>query len=289
MPTTAKLPKTVSSAPTPFDDGAPASSVVSLGRNIRRVLELLALLQAADRPLRVRDLADGLGIPRSTAYQIVNVLRDAEYIEQSGEVGGYRLGQQLYLLGMAYRERVDLLKDGAKVLEALRDQTGETVQLCVLDHERILVLMKLDGKQPIRIISKVGTRVPVNWGASGRLLVSDLPDKELRRLLAATVTPLPQRSSPVDIAALIAQIRRFRAQGYAIEINEANEHAGCVAAPVLDINGCCIATLSIVAPEFRLQPSCLPPLIEAVGKAAARLSRKLGGVPGHAGGVGARI
>ena len=50
----------------------------------------------------------------------------------------------------------------------------------------------------------------------------------------------------------MAQIRRFRRQGYATELNEANEHAGCVAAPVIDASGRCIAALSIVAPEQRM-------------------------------------
>ena len=71
---------------------------------------------------------------------------------------------------MAYRSHVDLLKDGSRIAEQLRDETGETVQLSVLDNDLMMVLLKEEGVRPLRIISQVGSRVPVNWAAAGRLL-----------------------------------------------------------------------------------------------------------------------
>ena len=81
-----------------------------------------------------------------------------------------------------------------------------------------------------------------------------------------------------DVDKLIAQIRRFRKQGHAIEINEANAHTGCVAAPVIDAAGRCIAAISVVAPEQRLVRPNRDRLIAAVSAAAERLSRRLGGL-----------
>ena len=75
---------------------------------------------------------------------------------------------------------------------------------------------------------------------------------------------------------LIAQIRKFRRQGYATELNETNEHAGCVAAPVIDASGRCVAALSVVAPEQRLAKPNRDYLIERVMNAAEKLSRRLG-------------
>src|SRR5581483_313886 len=103
-------------------------------------------------------------------------------------------------------------------------QVRETVQLSVLENELMLVLVKEEGSQPIRIISRIGSRVPVNWAAAGRLLVSDLDDAALRGLLQRTVRPSPTGQAETNIGKLIAQIRRFRRQGYGIEINEANAH-----------------------------------------------------------------
>jgi DNA-binding IclR family transcriptional regulator len=71
-------------------------------------------------------------------------------------------------------------------------------------------------------------------------------------------------------------VRKFRRQGYAIEVNETNEHAGCVAAPVIDMSGRCVAAISIVAPEQRLGKANRETLIAAVRQAAGRLSSRLG-------------
>lgn len=250
----------------------------SFGRSVRRALEVIELLRSSEQPLSAGSIIRRLGLPRSTGYELIRILQTAEYIERQKEGAAYGLGRQLHILGMAYRERVDLLKDGAPVAEALRDATGETVQLCVLDNDHLLVLLKEDGSRPLRIISRVGSRVPVNWGASGRLLVSDHSDAALRALLGRTARPSPVTRKPVDIPGFIRQVRQFRERGWAFELNETNEHAGCVAAPILDGSGHCIATLSIVAPEQRLSEDRLPPLVEAVQAAAAQLSRRLGGV-----------
>lgn len=252
--------------------GTPSSSARSLERGLA-VLELLR----AHGPLRITEIARSLCIPRSSTYEIVGLLQRQRYLERTLDGQRYRLGVALHLLGMCYRDSIDLAKMGSAAVDALRDETGETVQLCILDGDQLLVLHKADGHRPIRIISHVGTRVPVNWAASGRLLVSDLDNEALRSFLEQTARPSPNTGATVDIPQLMRQIRAFRQRGWSLEINETNAHAGCVAAPVQDAEGRCIATLSIVAPEHRLQSSDLNGLVESVCRAAQGLSARLGG------------
>ena len=227
-------------------------------------------------PLTVADIIKRLGIPKSTAYELVNTLSDTGYVEPQGRDNRLFLGRKLFELGSAYRNQVDLIKDGGKTIEDLRDLTGETVQLSVLDGNMMLVLVKEEGNNPIRIVSQVGSRVPVNWAASGRLLVSDLGDDQLRDLLTGTVRQSPSGRAKLDVDVLIREIRQVRKQGYATEVNETNEHAGCVAAPVFDNTGHCVAAISIVTPATRLTANNRPRLIAAVTDAARRLSHRLG-------------
>ncbi len=245
-------------------------------RSVRRALDILELMLERGETLSVADIVARLKIPKSTAYELVRTLGDGGYVERSGKAGGLFLGRKLFELGMAYRSKIDLLKDGSQIVEELRDQVGETVQLSVMENDMMLVLVKEEGSQPIRIISRIGSRVPVNWAAAGRLLVSDLDDAALRELLRRTSRPSPTGRAVVDVDKLIAQIRRFRKQGYGIEINEANEHAGCIAAPVLGAAGRCVAAISVVAPEQRLARPNRERLIAAVSDAARRLSQRLG-------------
>lgn len=245
-------------------------------RSVRRTLDIFEMMMARGGPASMTDIIGTLGIPKSTAYELVNTLTAAGYLAPSGR-GGLFLGRKLFELGMAYRSQVDLLKDGSTVVEALRDATGETVQLSILDDEMMLVLMKEEGIKPLRIISQIGSRVPVNWAASGRLLVSDLDDAALRALLRRTVRPSPTGRATTDIEALVAEIRRFRRRGYATEVNETNEDAGCVAAPIIDSSGRCIAAMSVVVPVQRLTRDNRERLVDTVRKAADELSHRLGG------------
>lgn len=246
-------------------------------RSVRRALDIFELMLERGGPLTVAQIVDTLSIPKSTAYELVRTLTQADYLAPSNKGAGLFLGRKLFELGMAYRNQVDLLKDGSKIVEELRDATGETVQLSVLENQMMLVLLKEEGSRSLRIISQVGSRVPVNWAAAGRLLVSDLDDRRLTELLSATIRQSPTGNAILDIEKLIGQIRKARRQGFSTELNETNEHAGCVAAPVIDSSGRCIAALSIVAPEQRLNKANRDRLIVAVREAAEKLSHRLGG------------
>lgn len=245
-------------------------------RSVRRALEILEFLLQRGEPATVAGIVAALQIPKSTAYELVRTLSESGYLEPARRGAGVYLGRKLFELGMAYRSQVDLLRDGSQIVEELRDATGETVQLSVLENDMMLVLLKEEGSHPIRIISRVGSRVPVNWAAAGRLLVSDLDDAALGALLERSVRQSPTGRSLTDVPKLIQQIRKFRKQGYATELNETNEHAGCVAAPVIDGSGRCIAAISIVAPEHRLGKANREALIRKVQEAAAKLSSRLG-------------
>jgi DNA-binding IclR family transcriptional regulator len=243
---------------------------------VHRTVELLDFLRARGAPATGPEIVQALGIPKSSAYELIRTLAGAGLIEEDAGSGRYYLGRRLYVLGLAYRAQVDLMREGTAAVRALRDETGETVQFSVLDDRHMLVLVKEEGVHALRIISTAGSRVPVNWAAAGRFLVSDLDDAALRALLAETVRPSPTGRAETDIDRLVARIRAARRDGFATEINEVNAHAGCVAAPVLDEAGRCVAALSIAVPEPRLTPERLPVLIAAVTGAARRLSERLG-------------
>lgn len=258
------------SGDTAADDEATGS------RSVRRALDILELMLRQGKPVTVAQIIAELSIPKSTAYELVRTLSEAKYVAPSGRGSGLFLGRKLFELGMAYHSHVDLLRDGSQIVEDLRNETGETVQLSVLEDNLMMVLLKEEGVRPLRIISNVGSRVPVNWAAAGRLLVSDQDDKALIGLLRSTVRQSPTGKATTDVKKLVAQIRRFRRQGYGTELNEANEHAGCIAAPVVDGSGRCVAALSVVVPEQRLTKANRESLIASVTQAAERLSRRLG-------------
>lgn len=254
------------------DQRTPGATPSGAGaRSLRRAVAMLTLIHRRGQAQSVADMAAALSIPKSTAYDIVNAMLD-EGLVTPADGTRFALGHRLHELGAGYRAQVDILREGSRIVRALRDETGETVQLSAMEGPLMHVLLKEEGFRAVRIISNTGSRVPVNWAAAGRLLVSDLDDSGLRRLLTATVTPSPTGRAETDVGRLVSQIRAARTAGHASEIGETNEHAGCVAAPVLDAGGKVIAALSIAAPEQRLNSPDRMMLVAAVRRAAAELS-----------------
>ena len=237
---------------------------------------MFELLLAGDQPVTVAAVTELLGIPKSTAYELVRTLVEGGYIYRDRETGRLSLGRKLFELGMAYRSHVDLLKDGSRIVEELRDETGETVQLSVLENDMMMVLLKEEGVRPLRIISQVGSRVPVNWAAAGRLLVSDMDDKALAALLDGDDPAVPDWRAITDVKKLIAQIRQFRDRAMRTEINETNEHAGCVAAPVIDGSALRRRAQRRRARAAPGSPRPADYLIAAVRDAAQKLVARLG-------------
>lgn len=244
-------------------------------RSLRRAVAMLTLIHTRGQPQSVGEMAAALSIPKSTAYDLLNAMLDEGLVTPAVDGARFALGYRLHELGAGYRAQVDILREGSCIVRALRDETGETVQLSAMEGPFMHVLLKEEGFRAVRIISNTGSRVPVNWAAAGRLLASDFDDDGLRRLLTATVTPSPTGRAETDVDSLMAQIRASRTAGYALEIGETNEHAGCVAAPVLDGKGKVIAALSLAAPEQRLNSPDRTMLVAAVRRAAADLSARL--------------
>ena len=131
-------------AQTPEDEGGEGS------RSVRRAMDILSLMLSRGGPVTVAQIIAELGIPKSTAYELVRTLGDADYIAPASRGAGLFIGRKLYELGMAYRNHVDLLRDGAQIVEELRDQTGETVQLSVLDNQLMMVVLKEEGRGHLR-------------------------------------------------------------------------------------------------------------------------------------------
>ena len=176
------------------------------------------------------------------------------------------------------KSQIDLLKEGGRIVEELRDDTGETVQLSVLEND-MMVVADEGGRNPAdphhqpgrlaRAGQLGGRRAAARLGHAGR--------EPLPRCSAREARQSPTGSAITDVTKLVAQIRQFREQGYATELNETNEHAGCVAAPVIDgsapLRGRAQRRRARAAPGRRTTSR---QLIAAVRDAAQRLSSRLG-------------
>jgi DNA-binding IclR family transcriptional regulator len=235
------------------------------------VLEILARRGEAG----VTEIALELGVHKSTAFRLVSVLEARGLVEQNAERGKYRLGLGVLRLAGATTARFDVTRQGRPVIEELARDVDETINLAILSGHDALYLDQVAGSSALQLHNWVGRRIPLHCTSNGKALVAYLPEKRQRELLEP---PLPRftDNTVTDVRALIAELAEVRERGYATAFEEFELGLVAVAAPIRDLTGNVVASLSISGPVFRVPWSRLPELGEAARRAADEVSRRLG-------------
>ena len=243
-------------------------------RGLDRAFEILEFLRVKRQPLRPNEIALEMGAPRSSVYELVNLLLNHGMLDYKGGDGRVFLGRRLYFLGTAYAEQFDLMRECDRMLVRLAEETRETAQMCLLEGNKYTVAMMREGSRTFRISSDVGELVAIPWTASGRLLVSHLSDREILDLIPPEDFVVPNGGA-LDPAVFIGQVRQAAHDGYFTFNSAVENFTHCFSVPVYQSDGVCIATLCLVTPRedgLRNHQSYLKSLLDA----AAEISDKLG-------------
>lgn len=249
-----------------------------------RGLQILDLLGEDAQPLTASRIGSVLGIPRSATYELLHTLRSRGFLAQHAD-GSFSLGSRLPALGGVYMQRLDLARTAQVVASQVSHECDETAQVGVLDGRHVLYLARADSTQMVRLVSAVGRRVPAHCTALGKVLLAHLDSSERARRLANVELERLTERSVADFDDLQRQLIQVLVQGCATEDGESNPDVSCVAAPVLDVRGQCIAAISISVPSLRMTTSRKPLLIASVRRGAEELSKRLGYDKALAGGV----
>ncbi|PQV53075.1 IclR family transcriptional regulator [Paraburkholderia sp. BL21I4N1] len=257
-------------ASAPTDAAAPRTRTSALDRAV----QILDALQQANRPATAYEVARIVGAPLSTVYSIINDLVDKNLLARRMD-GTIWLGSRLYGYGLTYASSLDYLAVANEEMQRLSAEVEETVQVCGLEDGMMVVQQMAEGPGHFRVTSRVGSRVPLNWTASGRLLVGHLPDAERVAFFAqhAQSSPTGRAETRPEVLARIA--REALDARLSIQVGESDASVACLAAPVLDNTGACVFTISIVMPEAKAELGT-ERFAQAVQAVAARIEARLG-------------
>lgn len=240
-----------------------------------RLLDLVELLAAERGGLSLNDMARRLGVPVNTIYRIAQEMEARGYLGRLGDRGLYQLGSRFYQIGCLVGGRIDLRRQAAQILQDLRDQCGETVHLCVLQQNRLVLLDQAETSQPIRIHVEVGSLMLPHASAFGKCLLAFAPASECDLLLREPLARLTARTL-TSRSRLLAELTVIRERGWALDHEEYLVGVRCLGAPVIGAGNRCLAAIGVMGPSFRLDEDRLTSLIPLVRAAADRLSAAMG-------------
>jgi len=230
---------------------------LSTVKEIRSVHNACALVEAVaqHQPLGVSELARATGIDKSAAHRLAVTLHKAGWLAREGS-GRWRIAPALVRLA----RRAGAASFAAELrprMEALRDETGETVMLVAIEDARLRVREVVESRHALRIAAPVGAELPLIRSSAARAIAAHLPPDELATLRRAHPT--------LDDDAALARVRR---RGFAVNDREVVSDARVVGAAVLADDGHPLGALIVCGPTSRISSAGMRRLGEAVARAA---------------------
>ncbi len=243
-----------------------------------KALKILDAFNEKGKELSSTQIYQALNLNKTTAFRILKILEDSNYLERSPHSLKYRLGFKLYCMGSLVEGLSEIQKIAHPFLVEMVKRCDETVHLAILSHGEALYLDKLEGQKALRIVSRVGMRLPAHCSGVGKILLAFVPEEELEQIIAEKGLPRFTRNTITSGKSLRGELAKVRKQGYAVDNEEIIAGAKCVAAPVRDSDGDVLAAISISVPKGRLSRSdfrrTLPLLIGTAGKISEALKEK---------------
>lgn len=223
----------------------------------------------------VTEVANEIGIHKSTAYRLLTTLRDRGLVEQDAATEKYRLGFGLVLLAGAVRADLDILRCARPVCERLSDETGETVTVAVLEGDDAFVIHQTISMSSALNVDWTGRHTPLHATAAGKVFLSNMPQDQLRRVLRRPLERFTEHTivDPVDLR---ENLRHTGEKGYTFTGEELEEGLNAVGAPIRCAEGALVGAVSVSGPAFRIPPDSIPEVAALTLKAAADISRCLG-------------
>jgi DNA-binding IclR family transcriptional regulator len=237
----------------------------------RKVLQVLTAF-TPERPIVTVDaIAKGVKVPLSTAYRYIALLREVGLVTDDGH-GGYHLSPRMVELARASRAAFSFIDVALPVMEKLRDASGETVILVRRVGDAAICVERVESAQRVRLSFDVGASFPLHRGASPKLLLAYMADRERNEYLARARKIDPDlRRRPGPFAEELATIAR---QGWAESTEEITPDIWAAAAPVVEGTRLA-AALSVCGPAFRLTDRQRSRIIALTRRAAEEISEQL--------------
>lgn len=220
-------------------------------RATTRVLDILERVSASRSGMTLTELSQAMDAPKSSLFPIIHTLEERFYLRQEEATGRYTIGPGALTLGTSAAADEGLMAV-IQVMKRVVAQCQETCQLGILDRGDVLYIGKEDSPQAIRMISRVGNRLPANATAIGKALLSGLTDQEVLDLYAGGLPRLTEHTV-TDPEALLAQLHAVRKGAIATEQEESTPQLACWSVP-LRRRQRVFSALSVSVPLFRCQP-----------------------------------
>jgi DNA-binding IclR family transcriptional regulator len=244
---------------------------------VSHAFDLLEIFTEEAPELGVTELSKRLKLHKNNVFRLLATLEAREYVAQNPITGNYHLGLKTLELRTNYIRQAALLPQARPVLLNTAHQCNETCYVAVLREFRCVYLDVVETTSVVRIVSRVGSRLPAHSTAAGKVQLAFLPPDERERFFASRELSRFTPNTITDPAAFREHLEAIAGQGFAVDDEELEAGVRGVAAPILNYEDRVVGALIISGPTSRFGDDRIrDELVPLVIAEAQEISAKLG-------------
>lgn len=246
-------------------------------QSTEKALSILELLAGSFGPMRLRDISDTLDMNTSTALRFLNSLQSCGYVAQEAGTQRYYLTFKICRVASQMQSHTELQPLARPFMQALSQKLNETLCLSV-EQDMYMVFVDIIMRQNQRLmnIQQIGNRSPLHSTGIGKLLLLNYSEEQLDGLIARRGLTRYTEHTITTKAALLSELETVRRQGYAMDDEENELGARCMACPIRNYTGAIVAGISITGPTIRLTDDIIRAYLPALSETAGQISQALG-------------
>jgi DNA-binding IclR family transcriptional regulator len=256
--------------------GRGASSDSSGGvQSVDRAITVLEIL-AREGSAGVSEVAEEVGVHKSTAFRLLAALEEHDLVEQNHERGKYRLSFGLLRLAGAIPTRLDVVRQGQGVVDDLAARLDETINLAVVREHYAVNVQQTLGSAAVASHNWVGQLTPLHATSSGKVLLAFMSKEQCDAILDEAGLQAFTEHTITSRKALMEELHQVREEGFATAYEELETGLNAAAVPVRDHTGAVVAALSASGPAYRMDAASIKAQSDDLKAAGAQISRRMG-------------
>lgn len=244
-------------------------------QSIERCFTILDHLSSPDSPLSLEDLTQKTGLNKTTCFRFLKTMRQLGLVEQDRKT--YHLGQKIVSLGLKALKGLNIRQEALPVMQKLREETGETVNLSLLSGTEIIFIERVMSDYIVNSNINVGDRLPVYCASMGKVILAYMSEERAAAIISQLKFKAKTERTISSPTSLKKELTEIRDRGYAINNEELEKGLRAVAAPIIDYTGEAFAAINVAWTTARRPfKRTFTDFAEKVVEAAEKISLAMG-------------
>ena len=253
------------------------SRLTEKNQSVEKTLQIIETMAENKGPMRLSDISAKVKYPASTVLRMLNALISLGYVKQDAETSRYLLTMKFCRIGELVKSQYSIRDLVRPYLQELSRRCQESSCLAVEDDMTVVYIDVVDGPDKIlKTLQRIGKIAPMHCTGVGKLLLLNYSEEQLEFFAEQKGLPKLTDNTITTLEALKKELEKIRMQGYALDNEEFEIGARCVAAPIRDYTGKIVACISISGPVSRITMEKVQNVKEIIIDISQRASKELG-------------